>query len=100
MYLTSAGVDATLAFIVKNAAPGSAVVFDYIYEDVLEGSHQPGEVRSMRRYRFMSGEGLTFGIPKGTVAGFLHERGFRQVWMLIAMIWKRPTLLEKMPVGK
>jgi methyltransferase (TIGR00027 family) len=78
MYLTPPGVDATLAFIVKNAAPGSAVVFDYIYQVVLDGRQKQSEISSMRRYRFMTGEGLTFGIPEGTAEAFLLERGFKQ----------------------
>jgi O-methyltransferase involved in polyketide biosynthesis len=32
----------------------------------------------MRRYRFMTGEGLTFGIAEGAVEAFLKERGYRQ----------------------
>jgi methyltransferase (TIGR00027 family) len=79
MYLTSAGVDSTLDFIAKNAPPGSAVVFDYVYQEVLDGIHKQSEISSMRRYRFITGEGLTFGIPEGGVGEFLGERGFRQV---------------------
>jgi methyltransferase (TIGR00027 family) len=79
MYLTPEGVDATLAFIVKNAAPGSAVVFDYVYQAVLDGIQKQSEISNMRRYRFMTGEGLTFGIPEGTVEAFLRRRGFQQV---------------------
>lgn len=79
MYLTPAGVDATLAFIVKNAAPGSTVVFDYIYQAVLDGIQKQSEISNMRRYRFMTGEGLTFGIPEGTAEAFLRRRGFQQV---------------------
>jgi methyltransferase (TIGR00027 family) len=79
MYLTSAGVDSTLDFIAKNAPPGSAVVFDYVYQEVLDGIHKQSEISSMRRYRFITGEGLTFGIPEGTVDAFLVERGFQQV---------------------
>lgn len=79
MYLSPAGINATLAFVVKNAAPGSAIVFDYIYQAVLDGFHKRSEVSNMRRYRFMTGEGLTFGIPEGTVDAFLDERGFQQV---------------------
>jgi hypothetical protein len=33
----------------------------------------------MRRYRFVTGEGLTFGIPVGTISPFLMQRGFRTV---------------------
>ena len=78
MYLTPAGVEATLDFIVKHAAPGSAVVFDYLYQEALD-ARQQNEIRNMRRYRFVTGEGLTFGIPQGRVATFLQARGFRQV---------------------
>ena len=79
MYLIAAAVDTTLAFVVKCAASGSAIVFDYIYQSVLEGVQVHGEVRNMRRYRFMTGEGLTFCIPEGTVEAFLKKRGFRLV---------------------
>jgi methyltransferase (TIGR00027 family) len=79
MYLTPVGVDTTLAFIVKSAVQGSAIVFDYVYQAVLDGVQKQSEVSSMRRYRFMTGEGLTFGIPQGTAGAFLRERGFQQV---------------------
>ena len=79
MYLTAESVDATLAFVVKNAAPSSAIVFDYVYQAVLEGIQKQSEISGMRRYSFMTGEGLTFGIPEGTVEKFLRARGFNQV---------------------
>jgi methyltransferase (TIGR00027 family) len=79
MYLTSAAIDATLAFIVKNSAVGSAIVFDYVYQAVLDGVEKHSEISNMRRYRFMTGEGLTFGIPEGTTGAFLRGRGFQQV---------------------
>jgi methyltransferase (TIGR00027 family) len=79
MYLAPAGVDSTLAFVVKSAAPGSAIVFDYVYQAVLEGIQKQSEISSMRRYRFMTGEGLTFGIPEGKAGVFLRARGFQQV---------------------
>jgi methyltransferase (TIGR00027 family) len=79
MYLTAEGVDETLRFVVQHSAPGSAIVFDYIHRLVLDGAQKHGEVSNMRRYRFMTGEGLTFGIEEGTVESFLKERGFRQV---------------------
>ena len=79
MYLTTEAVDETLRFVVQHSAPGSAIIFDYIYRLVLDGVQKHGEVSNMRRYRFMTGEGLTFGIEEGTVESFLKERGFRQV---------------------
>ena len=79
MYLTGEAVDATLKFVVNYSGPGSAIVFDYLYRAVLEGIQRQSEVVNMRRYRFMTGEGLTFGIPKGEVEAFLMARGFRHV---------------------
>jgi methyltransferase (TIGR00027 family) len=79
MYLTPDAVDTTLDFVVKHAGPGSAIVFDYVYSAVLYSRQNHSEIRQMRRYRFLSGEGLTFGIPEGSVEAFLKERGFRQV---------------------
>ncbi len=79
MYLTGNAVDSTLAFVVHHSGAGSAIVFDYIYRAVLEGVQKHSEVGGMRRYRFMTGEGLTFGIPEGAVETFLKERGFQHV---------------------
>ncbi|UCD97827.1 MAG: SAM-dependent methyltransferase [Chloroflexota bacterium] len=79
MYLGAEGVANTLTFIVKNAAPGSAIVFDYVYQAVLDGIQKHNEISNMSRYRFMTGEGLTFGIPEGTVGAFLRRYGFHQV---------------------
>lgn len=76
MYLTREAVDATLDFVVKHSGAGSAIVFDYIYQNILDGSRQQNEVTNMRRYRFMTGEGLIFGISAGTVRSFLMTRGF------------------------
>lgn len=79
MYLTPVAVDDTLAFIVTSSASGSAIVFDYIYQAVLDGVQKQSEIINMRRYRFMTGEGLTFGIPQGTAGSFLQARGFQQI---------------------
>jgi methyltransferase (TIGR00027 family) len=81
-YLTPDAVDATLDFVARHSAAGSAVVFDYIFSAVLEGTQKHNEVSNMRRYRFMSGEGLTFGIAEGAVEPFLKARGFSAVTAL------------------
>jgi methyltransferase (TIGR00027 family) len=79
MYLQPAAIDSTLAFIAANSPPGSAVIFDYIYTSLLDGTVKHGEVSGMRRYRFFTGEGLVFGIPEGQVRAFLEVHGFNQV---------------------
>lgn len=78
-YLDAASVDHTLQFITRFSAPGSSVIFDYVYQSVLDSARGHGEVSGMRRYRGLTGEGLTFGIPEGTVKAFLQERGFTGV---------------------
>lgn len=78
-YLTPAGVDNTLAFVVQHSGPGSAVIFDYMYTSLLDGTVKHGEVSKMRRDRWLSNEVLAFGIPAGTVTAFLEQRGFTQV---------------------
>ena len=78
-YLTPAAVDATLAFIANHSGTGSAVIFDYMYPTLLDGTIQRGEVAKMRSNRWMSDEMLTFGIPEGSVTDFLEKRGFTHV---------------------
>lgn len=78
-YLTPAAVDDTLAFVVQHSGEGSGIVFDYIYPSIMDGSQRHGEVKRMRRMRRLSGEGLTFGIPEGTIEDFLTARGFWQI---------------------
>lgn len=79
-YLDAPSIDNTLAFIAHHSAPGSAVVFDYMYRGVLDGrvkGHR--EVSRMRRYRGISDEVLSFGIEEGQIEPFLRARGFSQV---------------------
>ena len=76
MYLTAEAVDTTLAFVTGHSPSGSAIVFDYVYRHILDGAQTQSEIRDMRRYRFMTGEGLSFGIERGAVEAFLKQRGF------------------------
>jgi methyltransferase (TIGR00027 family) len=78
-YLTPEGVDNTLAFVAQHSGPGSAIIFDYMYTALLDGTVKHGEVNKMRRDRWLSNEVLAFGIPAGTLTNFLEQRGFTQV---------------------
>lgn len=78
-YLNPEAVDCTLAFVAGNSGPGSAIVFDYIRSEALETHEKRPEVRTMQRSRRVTGEGLTFGIPEGTIGQFLGRRGFCDV---------------------
>ena len=77
-FLTSEGVDSTLAFIANHSGSGSAVIFDYFYNEIL---HDPSrrDIQAMRRTAQKFGEGYMFGIDRGQVEPFLTQRGFRDV---------------------
>ncbi len=75
MYLTEAGVDATLGFIAERAGPGSLVVFDYFESEMMQ-SRRSATMRGMLQ---AMGEPLTFGISRGAIVPFLEVRGFGEV---------------------
>jgi methyltransferase (TIGR00027 family) len=77
-FLTTAGVESTLAFIANHSGPGSAVVFDYFYNEILRDPHR-NEVKAMQRTAHAFGEDYTFGIDHGQVGPFLAQRGFKDV---------------------
>ena len=78
-YLTATAVDDTLSFVAGHSGPGSAIIFDYIYSTLLDGTTRRGEVSAMRHNRWLSGERFTFGIPRGAAAAFMTARGFCDV---------------------
>jgi len=78
-YLDLPAVDATLGFIVRRSAPRSAVVFDYMYTSLLDGTIKRGEVEKMNTDRVLKAETLRFGIPEGQITAFLQARGFEDV---------------------
>jgi O-methyltransferase involved in polyketide biosynthesis len=77
--LTPDAVDDTLRFLAEHSGPGSSIVFDWLYPSLLTGAPRHGEVRKMRRYRWLSGEQLAFGILEGMVTAVLEAHGFHRV---------------------
>ncbi len=74
LYLDAAAIDATLAWIRANAAPGSALIFDY----------QDTSTLTRRNYAYallnrLTGEKRVSGFEKGQIEAFLHQRGFTHV---------------------
>ena len=77
-FLTAEGVDSTLAFIANHSGPGSAVIFDYFYNETLRDTSR-SDVKMMRRAARLTGEEYLFGIDEGQIEPFLTQRGFRDV---------------------
>lgn len=78
-YIPPKMVDVILSFIVKNSGKGSAVLFDYFPQSVVDGTSQLEVGRNIHNHLKQIGEPLQFGIEEGMVEKFLVERGFSQV---------------------
>jgi methyltransferase (TIGR00027 family) len=79
MYLSAQAVDRTLEFIRRNSAPGSRLVFDYIYAAVLRKENRYyGEERAHAMVANV-GESWTFGLEDEEIGSFLAKRGFELV---------------------
>jgi methyltransferase (TIGR00027 family) len=76
MYLTAQAVDGTLAFIREHAAPGSQIIFDYIYASVLRRENRYYGEQGIYETVAKTGEGWKFGLEEGEVVPFLAVRGF------------------------
>lgn len=79
MYIPLEAVDETLTFIAKNSGKGSAILFDYFPESVIDGSCELEVGKNMREYAAKQGEHFKFGIKEGKVRTFLYSRGFSQI---------------------
>ncbi len=77
-FLTKEGVDTTLAFIANHSGPGSAVIFDYFYNETLRDPHR-ADVKMMQRTAKLMGEAYMFGVDRGQIEPFLSQRGFRDI---------------------
>jgi methyltransferase (TIGR00027 family) len=79
MYIPPEAVDETLSFVVKNSCKGSAILFDYYPESLVDGSCELEAGKNIHNYLVQIEEPLKFGIREREVKTFLAERGFSQV---------------------
>ena len=79
-YIDAAAVDRTLAFISENAAPGSELVFDYIFEQIAKGDFSKMPWARFQAVRVaVHGHPWKFGIDPGKAGDFVTSRGFSVV---------------------
>jgi methyltransferase (TIGR00027 family) len=76
-YLTEAAARATLEHL-RDAAPGSRLVFTYIRKDFLDGTNMFGAETLYRRFRVRQ-QMWDFGIQPDDVSEFVSEYGWRLV---------------------
>lgn len=79
MYLDESAINDDFKFISESAGMGSEVVFDYIYQSVLEEKNLYYGEREIYKNVKKSGEGWTFGIVKGEISNFLQQRGLELI---------------------
>jgi O-methyltransferase involved in polyketide biosynthesis len=73
-YLGAHGVRGVLRWVARHTAPGSGLVFDYVFREALDGAWFYGAPQLRRRVA-ATGEPLVFGIPRGSCAELLAAHG-------------------------
>lgn len=89
MYIPPEAVDEILSFIAMNSGKGSAILFDYYPDSVVDGTCKLEVGKNIFDYTFQQGEPLKFGIKEGMVEPFLAERGFSRVKNVTAEEYKK-----------
>lgn len=78
-YLTQEAIGATLAWFAGGNAPGSAIVFDHVYQEFIDGTMNGGGLDEIRRATQAAGEPLRSGIPAGGSSAYLARYGLELV---------------------
>jgi methyltransferase (TIGR00027 family) len=75
-YINERAVKATLSFIRNNSGKGSALLFDYFPDTLVDGTCLLEVGKNMRARAKSYGEPFQFGIKEGTIDTFLEKQGF------------------------
>lgn len=89
MYIPPKAVDETLSFITKNSGKGSAIIFDYYPQSLVDGTSKSESARNIREFVAEQGEPLQFGIEEERIKRFLEERGFSQIHSVTSEDYKK-----------
>jgi len=71
-YLEPEGVAESLRWFASGTGPGSAICFDYLWKEMLDGDDSFHGAKQLRKRVAAGGEPFKFGIPRGTTAGFVE----------------------------
>ena len=74
-YLGDAAVAELFAFVGRHSSPGSSIVFDYVFREMVEGDDSAHGARQIRKRLEELGEPLRFGIPAGGAQPFVERFG-------------------------
>jgi methyltransferase (TIGR00027 family) len=76
-YLEPEGVARTLRWFAAGTSPESAISFDYVWKEMVDGDDSFYGAKELRQRVIASGEPFKFGIPRGGTKRFLEEFGLR-----------------------
>jgi len=79
MYLTDRAVGDILDFVRSHAAPGSQIIFDYVYASVLRRENRYYGEQGIFETVARTGESWTFGLEEGQIEPFLTAHGFEML---------------------
>ena len=89
MYIPQNAVAETLTFIVENSGKGSAVIFDYIDESIIDGTSKLEIGKNLRDYTNGEGAPLQFGIKWDKIEDFLMQFGFSRIQNVTSEDYKK-----------
>lgn len=89
MYITPKSVAETLSFIAENSGKGSAVIFDYFPESVVDGTNKLKIAQDIKNFAIQQGEPLQFGIKDGELEEFLGTFGFSNIQNVTSVDYKK-----------
>ena len=78
-YISQSAVDSTLSFISANSGPQSAIVFDFLPNEVTDGKSLIPEIRTFYEFLKNLGEELTWGCSPYLMSDLLTKKGFKDV---------------------
>lgn len=78
-YLTAEAVDSTLEFVSRVSGAGSAIVFTYINQGLIDGSDRPEWMGTYFSFASRVGSPVHFGINPHELENYLSARGFKLV---------------------
>jgi hypothetical protein len=74
-FLSAGAVGNTLDFVVRHAGLDSSIAFDYVTEQVIDGSFEDASLKAVLRMMHQVGEPWIFGLPAAGFEAFLRTFG-------------------------
>jgi len=102
-FISPTGVDNTLSFVAEHSAAGSQLVFDYMLEDVVQGTdYSAYGARKTVFWVAMQGEPYVFGIVPDDLKGYVNQHGLKLLTDLGPQQLSRRYLIgsQGLPIGR